>query len=394
MDIYVQILNPQSRRVLLQSRFHSHTVHIKKEDVPKVRLAMDEFRAKLEQWVGKGMVQMGIGSFETAAFWSLVFFRPISFPEKAGKTSVYEECLNGRGKDLTESNLGVAYDAENDYLTVFWKEALKEGGILRGIEEYGSAWKRIVDAYEKRTGVGELSANRWDVIARSHPWVVPRWRLRELHYIREYLWHRSGLSRSDLVVFNMTGIELLVADTQERGGVVEEINLMPPLSVKCARPDTSSKEIFRSLQQVHTNIARREKYELERIEGVERRPVYKKRVYNKNWVAASRVVGQLSKLFGASRLAKYPKHMTGDEVQKRFLMAVDNYAFGRVYDVNKKAVERLLDQLVQYCRDPELPCELSYWLHFRGGENFDHAVDYVRHVLLPSLGYAEHSIEE
>ena len=355
-------ISQQSGRVSLGALFDAPMAGITVRS-PTLLAALGRAREELDAVCGNGCTRTTLEGYEASVLLALVLFRPIYFPSKHPlfqdrKVSVHEVLAGGHGGELVKTQLGVQYDPENNWLAIFWEEARAGEGVLSGLDT-SPAWSRIKDGYEKRT----LHALDWRWLRTcvdGYAWAIPTGRLQSMGYLTKTVWSREGLDYDALSVVDLRGIEVIKGESANASAA-------PMLSrpVRYAHHYTQSRKEYReALKLRHAQVmteARREKA------GKGPKAVKKKMTpEQKDKAHASRIIYRLGRIFGAVGRGRGAVILDEDMCLDLFKLALENYQNGKVKP-SKKMVERLIGELMEIARDPNIPSAYCCWATLRDG---------------------------
>lgn len=319
-------------------------------------------------------VRLTMDSYEACVFWYIALFRPFTVlddPVLGTKPwSVYELMDNpAKAHLLKRLDWGVFWDHENNWMVIVWEEAIK--GVLHDMHTCPS-WNKILTTEEKRLRI-RLDWTWWKKCAESFSYVIPLWRLRDMSYMSDKLWHRPGARYEDITVVDMAGLDipsfqvgneisatLPVAkrahfahhyvSEEDKREYMETISKFEKKDLK----EKSAKGMHARLNDAHRNTRRRSKRKLAR-EKPEGRLV--------------RILTQLGTALGKSyQKGRPPSTISPAQCEQRFSHSADAYINGDLHDPDWNRIELLLNDLEELLKDhPELP-ELGIarrWLLWR-----------------------------
>jgi len=391
MNFLTELRDPTTGIRLQSFRTFAETWECSREVVTRMLGEAGRHHREMVMIIGSPKIEIRtfLEDWDSAIFWALVLFRPLHLPhgsplrKKLGGvdswTCAYEILENLGGDELTRSGLGLVYDNENNYLSIIWKEAFSERGILHGFERT-ECWKKVQASYKKRyRGKKNIESEgivlgqkgiTW--IALRHSWTVPTTWIRRHGYIEQALWHRENLELGGFVTFAMNGVDVVRVEGDWKG-YNQEAALLPPVQMNYVHLQTTDRDLYRRMRALQEPVRRKE--ERESLTEDEREYLRTKARDTKRiqvsakreslvpeWVAATRTICQLAGCFQANPPGKYPKQMSGGVALARFYIAADNYIYGRVEVVLKNKVRRLVAQLRGYVRCAEVPQEFQHWL--------------------------------
>lgn len=379
-------VSPETGRVLLSTLLDAPPDQLDQKKVGSMLAELSKTKRRLESIFGVGQVRVSLESYESSVFWYLVLFRPIQFSDKhpkfAGrKYSVYDVLRSGSGIELQKTDLGLAYDRENNWLSLLWNEAMAPGGICAGMEACPS-WEGILNAYKKRVGK-DAPLEWWRHCAECHSWIVPEWRLHKMRYQMNKLWFRTDLTYDRLTVIDLTGIEIVRLEGEGKG-LLNEAKLLTARRVRYAHHyTTSDKREFLAMRKRERELRRLAKVSEERAARQEEVLRLREQGINiagrprkarDNWHMAGRIVGQLCAIFRVGKAGRYPFHMKGEDAAARYRKVVDKYLNGQLLSgaTQTRRVQQLLDELEKLLSDPSIPGQFTRWLRLR--ETFEIAL--------------------
>jgi len=379
MNMRVDIVSKKTGRVLLSSLFDSPPEGLTRRDCQKVIGVLGGLKTKLESITGRNTVRITLDDYPSSVFWYLVLFRPVVFdsadPWFGGRPwSIFEMLEKPKyALKLKEMNLGVIFDPDRNWLTLFWDEARK--GILDGIEKTPT-WRNILRKQEKRLGHPPTDA-WWKLCARNHSFTVPNWRIAKQGYLRGVLWHRPGASYDDIIVFNLAGIDIPRLD--DRG----KISLPVAKRANFTHFYTKDKREFVGVRK-QLNPRRRTQEEKSESAKRLRARREKRKEELAAWTKASRAIADIQKIMGMGVTGRPALFTRNDQVIRQYEQLVNAFikdelrvkplmnAFTKdephVKPEDKKYWEKIENKLdiVERClQDPRVPREFSMWLNWR-----------------------------
>lgn len=364
MNMRVDIVSETTGRVLLSSLFDASPDGLTRKQCQQVIKVMAKTKRILEGVFGDGAVRISLDDYGSSVFWYLVLLRGINFDPKDPKLgkrtwSAYEMLLHPKLQHrLQQTDLGLVYDKEQDWLVLIWPEAVD--GILKDFENCPS-WYKILREQEQRTGE-KPTHDFWKTCAASHSFIIPAWRLQKLGYLSKVLWHRVGIGYNDISVLDLAGIDIPKLDQQGKA-------VLPTAKrANFAHFYTDDQREFKTLK----NRFMRDKHKREpRWNAVDdKRKLNQKlkrqrqKEERKNWELASRIISQLSTLLGNAQKGKHRYYISGKDAESMFRGAVSSSRMsGQESDWIK--IERLLDDLENLLGDEHVPTEFTVWLKWR-----------------------------
>lgn len=365
MQARVDFVSKTTGRVLLSSLFDTPPEGLTRRECQRIITVLRQTQERLDGICGAGTVRLTLDDYATSVFWYLVFFRPVVFdaddPWFGGDPWSLREMVEdtARANKLKEMNLGVVYDADRNWLTVIWKEALT--GILDGMEMCPS-WRKVLNDVEKRTG-HPPTLEWWKTCAGNHSFVVPSWRVAKHGYLSATLWHRPNLDYNSITVFDLNGIDML--ELNELG--------QPELPVaKRARFTYFYTDDKREFQSLRRRLKPRGWSEKQRSKAAARaaaRREAKKEKYA-SWIEASSAIFDITKAMGAGYHGRRALYLEGVEARNRFEDLSRRYIQGdlKIQPENTVAwglIEHRLDTIEDCLTDPVVPKEFAVWLQWR-----------------------------
>jgi hypothetical protein len=355
-------ISQQTGRVSLGALFDAPLAGVAVKS-PTLLAALGRAQEELDAVCGNGCTRAALEGYEASVLLALVLFRPIYFPSKHPifqdrKVSVHGVLETGHGGELVKTPLGIQYDPENNWLAIFWKEALSGEGILSGLDTC-PAWAKLKEGYEQRTG-NALDWRWLRTCVEGHAWVVPGWRLKNMGYLTNTAWSRQDLDYDSISVVDLRGIEVIKGESADASAA-------PMISrpVRYAHHYTQNKEEFKdALKYRRAQLmaeARREKA------GKGPKPVKKKMTpEQKDRAHATRIIYRLGRMFGAVGRGRGAVILDEDTCLDLFKQALQNYQNGNVRP-SKKTVDRLIGELAEIAQDPNIPSAYCCWATLREG---------------------------
>jgi len=379
MQIRVDIVSQTTGRILLSSLLDAPSDGISRKDGWEVVKIMRRTQKQLEKKFGEGMVRLSLDSYEGTVFWYLVLFRSIVFDNDhrtlgGRQWSVYEMLKEeSNAKILEMTNLGIVIDRENMWLALDWKEARK--GILADIDRCPT-WKSILAKQQRRlnrAGITEkVDDDYWKRCARSYSYTIPQWQLEKMGYIRNKMWHHGTGKYDDLIVLDMTGVDVPQLDDS-----VKSAALPVAKRVQFAHFYTEDPREYRA---VHKLIQKENKDAdpRARLKNIQR--VHKQRNKRKvrsdleedktSWFDASRVIAGLPKILGSGlSCGRYRQLYSGKQSDQLYKLMLDAYMNGEIIEsnINKKLLGHKLIMLKNLlARDSNVPREFEKWINWEG----------------------------
>lgn len=379
MQARVDIVSQTTGRVLLSSLLDAPHDGISRLDGWEIVKILQQTKKKLEKKFGKGAVRLSLDSFEGTAFWYMVLFRAIIFDTNhrslgSGQTwSVYEllrEKENAKTLEMTD--LGLVADLENMWLAVDWKEARK--GIMEGFESCPT-WQAILHRQQQRldrAGIKEkVGDDYWKRCARSYSYTIPRWQLEKMNYLKKHMWHHGGGTYDDLVVLDMTGVDMPQLDTAANKAVLHTAK-----RVRFSHFYTEDPREYRAINKLAAEDNRKEdpKYRVKNVRRKQKQRNRRKMLEDmeedkKSWFLASRAIAKIPRFLQSGiSSGRYKKLYSGKQSDQLYRVMVDAYMNGEIVEmeINKKMLAVELDAIELHLRDPNVPEEFSKWLNWRG----------------------------
>jgi hypothetical protein len=275
--------------------------------------------------------------------------------------TVYEMLQDSiRAETLKQLDLGVVYDSEQNWLILVWPEAVD--GILSDFERCPS-WNKILKAEATRTKK-EVPKSWWKTCASSHSYSVPSWRLTQDATLKNKLWHRIGLRASDIVAFDLNGVDFLM----------ENGKLVFPVAKRAHFTHfyTEDRREIAVLQQHKTAVVGKDGQRVPDWGQASRRRLYEnrknaeKRAEHKAWTQAGKSIQRMASLLGTPIVGRHKVKLSGRESEELFARTVDTYLnAGVLREINWYKVDMWLDRLEPLLKDPTVPPEFAEWLKWR-----------------------------
>jgi hypothetical protein len=329
-----------------------------------VRVA-SELEDTISEELGKTInVRLTMDSYEACVFWYIALFRPFTVlddPVLGKKPWNVYELMDDPAKAhlLKRLDWGVFWDHENNWIVIVWEEAIK--GVLHDMRSCPS-WNKILTAEEKRLRI-RLDWTWWKKCAESFSYVIPAWRLRDMSYMGDKLWHRPGAQYEGITVVDMAGIDIPsfqvgnkisatlpiakrahfahhYVSEEDKREYLATISQFEKKDLK--EKQSSAKGMHARLNDERRNTRRRSKRKLAR-ETPEGR--------------FARIVAQLGTALGkAFRKGRPSRNITPEQCEKQFEYSVDAYINGDLHDPQWNRIELLLNDVEELIKDhPELP---------------------------------------
>jgi hypothetical protein len=316
-----------------------------------------------------------LDSYESSVFWYYVLFRQLRFDKKhkllgSRPWTVYELLREEEtAKQLEITDLGLVFDPDFMWLALCWKEARK--GILEGLEECPS-WSAILAKQGRRQErMGQdrnVSEDYWKKCARSFSYTVPPWQLEKLSYLGRKLWHRKNEKYDDLIVLDMTGIDIPQLD----GEATKNLELPVAKRVRFAHFYTEDPREYRAVQRMiaeenkRIDARFRVKKARRRIGQRDRRKMRAELGDKRAWYDASRIIGRLPRLLGKGmKSGRYQKFLSGKKSDELYARMVDEFINGNLIDTDFKNLEVALAALESLLEKENVPEEFSQWLKWK-----------------------------
>lgn len=365
MNIRIDFVSEKTGRVLLSSLFDTPPEGLTRRECQKAITALRQMKEKVEGIVGQGTVRMTLDDYPSSVFWYLVLFRPIIFdPDDPwfGKHrwsvfDILESPLFAR--KLKEMDLGVIYDPDRNWLTLVWDEA--RSGILDGIDNTPT-WRNILKEQEKRLGHWPTD-EWWKLCAQNHSFAVPGWKVARQGYLRGTLWHRPEADYSNVVVFDLAGVD--VPHMSEHG----EIELPVAKRANFVHFYTKDRREFSELQR-RLQPRRWTKAQQSKAAARSKQQREKRKEERAAWIRASHAVADIIKAMGGGTPGRRSMFMSGERVIEEFNRLV--HKFIRVElritaddDVAWGLIEQKLGVIEKCLQDPSVPQEFSVWLKWK-----------------------------
>jgi len=365
MNARADFVSRSTGRVLLSALFDTPPDGLSRRECQRIITVLKNTKEKLEGICGTDTVRLSIDDYASSMFWYLVFLRPVVFDAndpwfKGDPWSIYEIIEDDtRSHKLKEMNLGVVYDADRNWLTLIWDEAIK--GVLDDMEMCPS-WKQVLKEQEKRTGQS-VNTDWWKTCARSHSFALPTWRVAKHGYLRGVLWHRPKLSYDDIVVFDLNGIDLPFINDMGK------VELPTAKKARFVHFYTDDKREFQALQK---NLQPRKWKELHRSRSAarsyQRREARKEK--NAEWIRASNAIYDIIKIVGGGYYGRRAMFLVGTEVRAKFNDLVRRFNAGELRILQHDVVSwgninYALATLEECLRDERVPREFELWLQWR-----------------------------
>jgi len=385
-------ISKETGKVLLSTLFDAPPMGIDKTNIPLLIRKLKAAKKSFEEVFGEGQVRVSLDGWETSVFWAAVMYRPVYFRTSRSvggteKMSLYG-ILKNRGSrvELRKTNLGAIYDRERHFLVLDWKDAVKEDGILHGIDSMPS-WQTIQRRWEKRMAADGDNADPQRLLrlaAESHSWVVPRWVLEKSQYLKNKLWFRVGLAYEDITVLDLRGLPMVHLESEGKG-LLNEATTMVSKTAKFVYHYTEDVREFKNVYKLQkkserpkeTPEQRRRRLDRARLrrKGVEpeafpdgRGKTFKKREdipYHRNAYDAARLICEIPKWMGKGYPGVYPYTLTHDEHEKRLNWCVDAFLNGELDRPKWDKVEYNLDRLERLFGQEGVLEEFEEWQIFR-----------------------------
>jgi hypothetical protein len=363
MEMRVDIVSETTGRVVLSSLFDTPPDGLTRADTVKALQVLIKTKRDLEAVFGEGLVRLSVADYASSVFWYLVLFRAVTFSDEnpffAGRPwSVYEIIQDPkRCRQLKKLNLGLVYDPLRNWLVLVWPEAL-ERGILSNLDS--PTWKKVLEDNNAAT------TDWWKLCAEAHSFVVPRWRLTRIGYIRNMLWFHQGIDYKNITAFDLAGIDLPRVDQQGHA------TLPTAIRANYAHYYTEDPREFTELRK------REEKKLAGKLAAAPRRVGRRKAKREedahakRHWARATRLVCKLPTLLGSPVLVegRYPKYLSGARSDALYLGSVNariNNQLRRLDRIKWDKVEDHLDELEGLLPDNWVPDEFEKWLNWRDG---------------------------
>lgn len=366
MHARADFVSRSTGRVLLSALFDTPPEGLSRRECQRIITVLRQTKEKLEAVCGAGTVRLTLDDYPTSVFWYLVLFRPIVFdPDDpwfgGGDPWSLRELLDDpvRAAKLKETDLGVVYDPDRNWLTLIWKEALT--GVLDGIEMCPS-WRKILKEVEKRTG-HPPTQEWWKLCASNHSFVVPKWRVAKHGYLNGMLWHRPNVQYEDITVFDLRGIE---RPTVNEAGDPE---LPVAKRARFIHFYTDDKREFQQLRRRFRprtwNVAQKTKAA---VRSAARREAKKEKYAA--WAEATTALYDIIKVMGAGYHGRRAIFLEGVEVKSRFedLARKFNRAEVRIRyndELSWGLISQHCDIIERCLADDNVPGEFALWLQWR-----------------------------
>lgn len=156
MHTLFELMN-EKHQVIFRTYLYMDARHMSRSEVKTCVNIARESQGKFS--VVNKRVRVTLDLWESTLFWYWVLHRPIKFddrhPKYGGREWTVFELIHTPGgkQDLQQTDLGIFFDEEHDWIVLFWPEAIE--GICAGLEEF-KPWKVSVN----RTGCSALPAAR------------------------------------------------------------------------------------------------------------------------------------------------------------------------------------------------------------------------------------------
>lgn len=363
--------SPVTGRVHLSSMLDNPSEGLTRAQGWEVVKILRKAKKELEKVIGEDSVRLSLDSWEATVLWYMVLFRPIYFDDRdpvfGGHTwSVYEIIRRpDLAQKLVKTDLGVVYDPDHMWLILVWPEAMK--GVLEGCYKCHS-WQKIEREYKKKTG-DDPDLSVWKRLAESYSYVVPKWELQKMAYLREYLFHRE-VGYDDITVVDLLGMDVPRLDVDNTKNLEFEsarrVRFVHFYTDDRREYNAVREEIRRKAKEVDKTAP--EYRWTERIRRPTRKRPGKSDLEELNpYRDASRIVFQLPTKLGLKRgrTGRAPLMLTEAQSNLLFESCIDAFYNGDLVKPDWPRVDAMLEELAELVKDEFVPDAFNRWQEFR-----------------------------
>lgn len=380
MQARLDFVSETTGRVYLKTMLDTPSAGLSRNAVNKIWRKLETTRCELEELATLEAqediyIRMTLDNFEASVFWYIVLFRPFYFERDpvmgARKWSLYEMLQDSElSLKLKRTDLGVVWDAERNWLVVYWEEALN--GVLEDAMKCPS-WAKIVTEAEKRVKK-KLDWRWWKKCAESHSYSVPPWQLRRLGVAQSVLWHRGKPTYQNITAFDLSGIDVPAIDAREHG-----VNAMLPVARRARFAhhyveEEDKREYQQAIRQFELQNQKKNNprwafQERQRKDNQKRKRAEKRANRDPNITELGRCVGKLATALGKGYKGRHLVEIKPNDVEVRFNFVLNAYVNGLFLDKARwKVVRRVLEKMEEML--PSLPEEyhngVEKWLLWKG----------------------------
>ena len=374
MKARFDIVTTNGKHVLLSALLNAPPHGVPGTATPLILQELKRCKDGLEKHFGVGNVHLSLDNYESAVFWYLVLYRTVKLAGR--RTCVFDLLRSKSGiRELSSSDLGVQYDAQNNWLRLFWDEAPK--GVLAGFEECPS-WAEILARYERRTGE-KPPLHFWRACAESSSWVIPISWLEGMRY-RQEVRHGAFVYKT-MTVLNLEGVEMIQLEGRGKG-LFKEASLLVAKHVRFVHHyiDADIRE-YRNMLTLERQLGANEDPAARRMRH--RDYMRRKRVLDKvacgqgenqkedannAWWQATREVWHITKLLRVHGFSgRVVRYMRAEMCSARYALVEEHLLeqHGFVSEVIYHRVLACLKRLEDTLADAVVPREFERWLRLK-----------------------------